>query len=196
MRAQQGINLLIVFLVTVLIAALASAVLLSTAHRFKVRAATASSDTLAQVTEGVTVLDVYGVSQLGTEDNNVTQVAIRVRLAPGSPAIELNDIQIVVPLPDGSVATYTLDNNWNTTDFPSTDSRNTPTFTVDYIVPTLADDRYLEPGEVVELKFQLAGQDALVEGESRVIKLVIRGKVIPVEVKVPYAITQNPVPLQ
>src|SRR6056297_3318805 len=87
-RSQVGIGTLIVFIAMVLVAAIASGVLINTAELLQTQAEATGEEASAQVTDRLQVQSVIAdtntVSQPGTADAEITTLNLTIKKAPGS----------------------------------------------------------------------------------------------------------------
>jgi len=86
-RAQVGVELLVVFIATVVVAAIAASLLLNTALALQTQAEETGDDSIDQLTQRVQVVSSIGeVGDAGT----VETVKLRVRTAPGTDSVDLS----------------------------------------------------------------------------------------------------------
>lgn len=86
-RAQVGVELLVVFIATVIVAAIAASVLLNTALALQAQAEETGQESLDQLTERAQVVSALG--EVG-DDGTVETVKLRVRTAPGTDSVDLS----------------------------------------------------------------------------------------------------------
>lgn len=89
-RAQVGVELLVVFVATVVVAAIAASVLLNTALALQAQAEQTGEESLDQLTERVQVVSAFG--EVG--DDRVETVTLRVRTAPGTDSVDLETTSV------------------------------------------------------------------------------------------------------
>ncbi len=92
-RAESGIGTLIVFIAMILVAAVAAGVLVRTATSLQQQAESTGNQATARVATGVEVVGVLG-ERNATSSTLIDNVTITIQLASGSPAIDLNELQI------------------------------------------------------------------------------------------------------
>ena len=85
-RGQVGVELLIVFVGTVLVAAVAASLMVGTAVTLQAAAQETGEESVGQVTDRVQVVSAWGEV---AEDGTVDDVTLRVRTAPGAGSIDL-----------------------------------------------------------------------------------------------------------
>jgi len=85
-RAQVGVELLVVFIAAVVVAAIAASLLLNTALALQAQAQETGEESLDQLTERVQVVSAVG--EVG-DDGTVETVRLRVRTAPGTDSVDL-----------------------------------------------------------------------------------------------------------
>jgi len=97
-RSQVGIGTLIVFIAMVLVAAIASGVLINTAELLQTQAEATGEEASAQVTDRLQVQSVIAdtntVSQPGTADAEITTLNLTIKKAPGSGDINMSEVTI------------------------------------------------------------------------------------------------------
>jgi len=94
-RGQVGIGTLIVFIAMVLVAAIAAGVLINTAGLLQSQAQATGEESTAQVSNSLQVQTVTGQTA-AEDDSELDSVAVTVGLAPGSDAIDLEQVEITV----------------------------------------------------------------------------------------------------
>jgi len=85
-RAQVGVELLVVFISAVLVAAIAASLLLNTSLALQAQAEETGEESLDQLTERVQVVSALG--EIG-DDGTIKTVKLRVRTAPGADSVDL-----------------------------------------------------------------------------------------------------------
>jgi flagellin FlaB len=92
-RAEMGVGTMIVFIAMVLVAAVAASVLISTANTVREQAQSTGDQAINNVASGFIVQDVIG--QVDTTDyQSIDQIHIYLRLAAGSPQINMNNVML------------------------------------------------------------------------------------------------------
>ncbi len=110
-NAETGIGTLIVFIAMVLVAAVAAAVLVTTAGNLQTRATATGSQTINQVSTGLVINSIWGNNTYtgnSPESGNITQIAIIVQPNSGSGDINLANTTISLTY-QGSSAILTYD---------------------------------------------------------------------------------------
>ena len=92
-RGEIGIGTMIVFIAMVLVAAVAASVLISTANQVREQAASTGDQAINNVASGFSVQDVVAQVNQSTRAS-IDNVTLYIRLAAGSPAINLNNVVI------------------------------------------------------------------------------------------------------
>lgn len=92
---------MIVFIASVLVAAVAAAVLLDTSGKLQERSARTGSEATKQVASNLIIKSMTGSREVTTPTDYLKWLNITVQLAPGAQEVDLN--QLVVDLTDGSV---------------------------------------------------------------------------------------------
>jgi flagellin FlaB len=94
-RGEIGIGTMIVFIAMVLVAAVAASVLISTANQVREQAQATGDQAINNVASGFIVQDV--VAQVNqTSRAEVDNITIYIRLAAGSPAINLDNVVLTL----------------------------------------------------------------------------------------------------
>ena len=96
--AQVGIGTMIVFIATVLVAAIAAGVLISTSSDLQEKSAKTGSDATEQVASNLDISSVVGVRD-ATSDAGLKDLQVFVALAPGASEVDLE--QLKIQLTDG-----------------------------------------------------------------------------------------------
>jgi archaeal flagellin FlaB len=94
-QAQVGIGTMIVFIATVLVAAIAAGVLIDTSGKLQERSAKTGQDATEQVASNLNVESVIGRRNTTTADG-LKYLYIYVSLAPGAKEVDLNELKIQV----------------------------------------------------------------------------------------------------
>jgi flagellin FlaB len=100
-RADMGVGTMIIFIAMVLVAAVAASVLISVSNTVREQAQSTGDQAITNVASGFIVQDVVGT--IDTADYlTVTDVTIYMRLAAGSPNINMDNVMISVTTSDNS----------------------------------------------------------------------------------------------
>jgi flagellin FlaB len=92
-RAEMGVGTMIIFIAMVLVAAVAASVLISTANTVREQAQETGDQAINNVASGFIVQDVIG--QVNASDyQSIDNITIYVKLAAGSPQINMNNVVI------------------------------------------------------------------------------------------------------
>lgn len=92
-RAEMGVGTMIVFIAMVLVAAVAASVLISTANTVREQAQSTGDQAINNVASGFIVQDVIGQVNK-TNYQYIDNITIYLRLAAGSPQINMNNVMI------------------------------------------------------------------------------------------------------
>ena len=98
-RAEMGVGTMIIFIAMILVAAVAASVLISTANDVREQAESTGQDAINNVASGFIVQDVVGTAVVA--DDEVKTLAVYVKLAAGSPAVDLSDV--IITFSDGAL---------------------------------------------------------------------------------------------
>ena len=145
-EAQVGIGTMIVFIATILIAAVAAGVLIDTSQTLQDKSTNPGNEATTNVGTSVEILTIYGErDQLdhagaGTTTEGLDLLRIQIRSAAGAEPLDLSTLKIEYR--DGSFGNFQTYEEGDA-------ALNLGEFTVSTLVGT-ADD-VLEPGEIVEL---------------------------------------------
>jgi archaeal flagellin FlaB len=101
-----GIGAMIVFIAMVLVAGIAASVLIQTSGRLEMQAMQTGTETIGEVSTGLSVFDIVGLRNNG----NLSYIGITVRPRSGAPNIDLNETIIVIS--DGTRKAVLLYNGW------------------------------------------------------------------------------------
>ncbi|SNZ13417.1 flagellin FlaB [Natronoarchaeum philippinense] len=144
-RGQTGVETLVVFIATVIVAAIAAALLLNTVLALQSQAIATSEESIEQVTERVQVVTAFGE----VDDGRIETVTLRVRTAPGAESIDLSAASVQT-VGDG------VDPNWSVGVVGSDRSVLTDGSELGYVhvygESGLPADRGLTPGERVTVR--------------------------------------------
>ncbi|MEM2944612.1 MAG: archaellin/type IV pilin N-terminal domain-containing protein [Methanomassiliicoccales archaeon] len=151
-RGEMGVGTMIIFIAMILVAAVAASVLISTANTVREQAQSTGEDAIANVASGFIIQGVIGE----VADNEINTLTVYVKLAAGSPAIDMSKVIIVYT--DGS-SVRELQNDTDVSETTYT-SEPVPPGTWEYgrvasgvlMKITIGDDLALAPGTHVLIK--------------------------------------------
>jgi flagellin FlaB len=93
-RAEMGVGTMIIFIAMVLVAAVAASVLISTANSVREQAQNTGEQAIQNVASGFITYDVVGT--VSPTFDTLDQVDVYMRLAAGSPSINMDNVVISV----------------------------------------------------------------------------------------------------
>jgi archaeal flagellin FlaB len=93
-RAEMGVGTMIIFIAMVLVAAVAASVLISTANTVREQAQSTGDQAINNVATGFIVQDVVGT--IAADKTQVTAVDIYMRLASGSPNVNMDNVMVSI----------------------------------------------------------------------------------------------------
>ncbi len=91
-QAQVGIGTMIVFIATILVAAVAAGVLIDTSQKLQDKSTRTGSDAINNVGTSLEILSVHGLRTGGA--GNLEELQIQVRLAAGAETVSLSALKI------------------------------------------------------------------------------------------------------
>jgi archaeal flagellin FlaB len=94
-RAQVGIGTMIVFIATVLVAAIAAGVIIDTSGKLQERSARTGQETTQQVSSNIIVDSLMG-RRNSSSDNGLKFLYMYVSLAPGASEVDLSELRIQI----------------------------------------------------------------------------------------------------
>lgn len=94
-RAEVGIGTMIVFIATVLVAAIAASVLIDTSGKLQERSTRTGQETTQQVASNINVAGITGKRDNATWAN-MSHINITVSLAPGGQSVDLSQLKIQI----------------------------------------------------------------------------------------------------
>jgi flagellin FlaB len=147
-KAEMGIGTLIIFIAMILVAAIAAGVLIQTGTSLQNKALLTGERSKSQVSTSLSAITVY--AEDGTT-GTVNRFFVKLKLAPGSDPIALNDSLISVGLNNVSndMIYYSIGSCANINE------SNGTRFYVDYLIESEAQaDGYLQRGDVVNVCFE------------------------------------------
>jgi archaeal flagellin FlaB len=93
-RAEMGVGTMIIFIAMVLVAAVAASVMISTANNVREQAQSTGDQAIDNVATGFIVQDVVG--RVNSDYSQLINVTIYMRLASGSPAVNMDNVIVSV----------------------------------------------------------------------------------------------------
>ncbi|MDD1771785.1 MAG: hypothetical protein LUQ09_02585 [Methanomassiliicoccales archaeon] len=93
-RAEMGVGTMIIFIAMVLVAAVAASVMISTANNVREQAQSTGDQAIDNVATGFIVQDVVG--RVNSNYSQLINVTIYMRLASGSPAVNMDNVIVSV----------------------------------------------------------------------------------------------------
>jgi len=166
-KAEVGIGTMIVFIATVLVAAIAAGVLIDVSGKLQERSSRTGKEATETVSGNLVVVSIVGLRDDATPDDIIT-LDVYLQVAPGAPKMDLDKMRVGFNSPDGYViwehhATNQSNGAANTYNFTLTASRdadgsfaNQVANGGDYIQMTLdLDNAVLELGERTEVLLTL-----------------------------------------
>jgi len=103
-RASIGIGAMIVFIALILVAAVASTIIIKTAEELQQRAEATGDDTRDEISGKIQLIMAYVSSETGGGATTVDEITLVVQMAAGSDATLLEDIQWLIVCDDGAGA--------------------------------------------------------------------------------------------
>lgn len=114
-RGQVGIGTLIVFIAMVLVAAIASGVLITTAGQLQSQASQTGEETTSQVSDILRISDVIGTANESGGTTEIEQLEVKVRLASGADSVEMNETSYTIATMGDTNAADVVSGNETTT---------------------------------------------------------------------------------
>ncbi|MFW6230817.1 MAG: archaellin/type IV pilin N-terminal domain-containing protein [Nanoarchaeota archaeon] len=155
-KAEMGIGTLIIFIAMILVAAIAASVLIQTATSLQNKALLTGKRTQGQISTATTVLLVYGENGTTGDPKSLDRFFVKLKLAPGSDAIRLNDTLLECDVKDASAdLTYNQsDGDCSQGDY-MTDTDGHGNYSARYLLRGNEwRNGYIHRGDVVELCFE------------------------------------------
>ena len=103
-RASIGIGAMIVFIALILVAAVASTIIIKTAEELQQRAEATGDDTRDEISGKIQLIMAYVSAETGAAATTVDEITLVVQMAAGSDATLLTDIQWLIVCDDGAGA--------------------------------------------------------------------------------------------
>jgi len=152
-RAEVGVGTLIVFIAMVLVAAVAAAVLINTTGSLQQRAQATGKEATQEVASNLKVNGIYGVRG-NTTDAGLWDIKINVELSAGAVPMDLTEL--IIRFSDGAETLNYAESNTALADASGPSSN----FKASWIRGT-GSNRVMEPGDLVELHFNLNTADPI-----------------------------------
>jgi len=114
-RGQVGIGTLIVFIAMVLVAAIASGVLITTAGQLQSQASQTGEETTSQVSDILRITDVIGTANESGGNTEIEELQLKIRLASGADAVEMNETSYTIATKGDTNAATVISGNESTT---------------------------------------------------------------------------------
>ncbi len=145
-EGAMGVGTLIVFIAMVLVAAVAASVLIDTANKLQQQAQKTGDQAIQEVSTAFTVKDVFAWN--GADNNKIDHLTLKVGLAAGAPAQDLNQTVIQVSNNTGE-ANLIAGANEN-------DAADGENYAWKQIIEQEGDDdQYLEQGDIYNITIDL-----------------------------------------
>ena len=187
-KGEMGIGTLIIFIAMILVAAVAAAVLISTAGSLQQRALVTGGQTEEAVATGAEAVSVTATN--ATTDHTLENFEVLMRLQAGSDPLNLNNTVVLL---DTSEHSWNMDYSGSNTDWSVTST--TGQYAVEWVKqgPDY-ESGYLSRGDVIKIKFNVS--DAVSENQRVRLKLIPRvGSPTVVEFTTPDVMTENRISL-
>lgn len=146
-EAQVGIGTMIVFIATILIAAVAAGVLIDTSQTLQDKSTKTGNEATRNVGTSLEVMKIFG-ERSATADAELDFLAIQIRSSPGAEPLDLTTLQI--QFNDGTYDGFI--------EYVAGDQANAGEFGISEVVGT-SGDSILEAGEIYELQIGEDGND-------------------------------------
>lgn len=114
-RGQVGIGTLIVFIAMVLVAAIASGVLITTAGQLQSQASQTGEEATSEVSDVVRITDVIGTANESGGTTAIETLEVKLRLASGADAVEMNETSYTIATMGDTNAATVVSGNESTT---------------------------------------------------------------------------------
>ena len=179
-KAAQGVGTLIIFIALILVAAVAAAVLISTASNLQSSAFDVGSQTEERILTSIEVVQIVASNTSnGFINESEDTYRLRVRLGAGSMPIKLDDLTVSVDTSSNSQVAIFAD-----------DDASTDTFNVTYRTGAAEREGYLEPGQLVDILL-LAEADVGERERITFTLLSTNGAPLPVSLLTPSVMIQE-----
>ena len=144
-EGAMGVGTLIVFIAMVLVAAVAASVLIDTANKLQQQAQKTGDQAIREVSTAFTVKDVFAWNG---ENNEIDNITLKVGLAAGAPAQDLNQTVI-------QISNFTGEANLVADDAADGDATSAHYYWNQIIEHEGDDDQYLEQGDIYNITINL-----------------------------------------
>ncbi len=148
----MGVGTLIIFIAMLLVAAVAAGVLLQTAGSLQQRALVTGSQTRAEISTNVRIIEVSALD--ASDDSAVNNFTMQLKLAPGSDPIKLSEVTLTFSSFNHTLTlAYNQTENY-TTGYASDIVASTGSFTGEYLINGSNHlDGNLQRGDVLRIRF-------------------------------------------
>ena len=187
-KGEMGIGTLIIFIAVILVAAVAAAVLISTAGSLQQRALVTGGQTEQAVATGAEAVSVTATN--ASSDHTVEDFELLLRLQAGSDPLNLNNTVLLV---DTSEHSWNMDYSASNTFWSVT--ATTGQYGVEWVKQGPDYEAgYISRGDVIKLKFNVSS--AVGENQNVRLKIIPRvGSPTVVEFTTPDVMTENRITL-
>ena len=114
-RGQVGIGTLIVFIAMVLVAAIASGVLITTAGQLQSQASQTGEEATSEVSDVLRITDVIGTANKSGGSTKIETLEVKIRLASGADSVEMNETSYTIATMGDTNAATVVSGNESTT---------------------------------------------------------------------------------
>ncbi len=181
-KAQQGIGVVITFIMVVIVVSIAASVITTTASSLESVSNDVSKDTKNKLSSSVEISQVY-VSKgpiAGEFSSGVANVSSVLKLRAGSETAKIEELLIQFGTPSSSQSLYSSGGT----------SYDTSSFGWRYLIRGgKFREGYINEGDIVELTFTFQGSEDILEGDKLLLNIVhADGGVVPVDFSAPRSI--------
>ena len=114
-RGQVGIGTLIVFIAMVLVAAIASGVLITTAGQLQSQASQTGEEATSEVSDVLRITDIIGTANKSGGSTEIETLEVKIRLASGADSVEMNETSYTIATMGDTNAATVVSGNESTT---------------------------------------------------------------------------------